>query len=173
PSVPRRKNARWPSARKPTTKHWPCAPMRNSERLPSGWSVPKRKTGNCAACWLLRAIAWTVCWRACPTRTPMRAKKKRSNCLMERLDVTILGRDYTLACNPDERDALVSAAQHVDRTMHKLRSQSKAGTSTERIAIIAALQLAGELMSTPVASGDGRGVASGDYKREIKDMQPT
>ena len=90
---------------------------------------------------------------------------------MERLDVTILGRDYTLACNPDERDALVSAALHVDRTMQKLRSQSKAGTSTERIAIIAALQLAVELMSTPVASGDGSGVALGDYKRKIEDMQ--
>jgi len=90
---------------------------------------------------------------------------------MERLDVNILGRDYTLACNPDERDALVSAAQHVDRTMQKLRSQSKAGTSTERIAIIAALQLAVELMSTPVATGGDGGVALGDYKRKIEDMQ--
>jgi len=90
---------------------------------------------------------------------------------MERLDVNILGRDYPLACNnPQERDALISAAEHVDRTMQKLRAQSKPGTSTERIAIIAALQLAVELMATPVASGGG-GVALGDYKRKIEDMQ--
>lgn len=91
---------------------------------------------------------------------------------MERLDVNILGRDYPLAyTTPEEREALISAAAHVDRTMQKLRAQSKPGTSTERIAIIAALQLAVELMATPVASGDQGGVALGDYKRKIEDMQ--
>lgn len=90
---------------------------------------------------------------------------------MERLDVTIMGREYTLACAPDEKDALIAAAQHVDRIMQKLRSQSRASTSTERIAIIAALQLAVELLATPVGAGGNGEVALGDYKRKIEGMQ--
>ena len=91
---------------------------------------------------------------------------------MERLDVTIMGREYTLACAPGEKDALVAAAQHVDRTMQRLRSSTKASTSTERIAIMAALQLAAELLATPVAGNEGD-FALGDYKRKIEDMQRT
>ncbi len=90
---------------------------------------------------------------------------------MERLDVTIMGREYTLACAPAEKDALISASQHLDRIMQKLRSQSKASTSTERIAIVAALQLAVELLATPVGAGNNGEVALGDYKRKIEDMQ--
>jgi len=89
---------------------------------------------------------------------------------MERLDVTIMGREYTLACAPGEKDSLIAASQHVDRIMQKLRSQSRASTSTERIAIVAALQLAVELLATPVGGGSGE-VALGDYKRKIEDMQ--
>ncbi len=90
---------------------------------------------------------------------------------MERLDVTILGREYTLACGPNERDSVIAAAQHLDRTMQKLRNGSKPGTSTERIAIMAALQLAAELLATPVAGSNSGEFALGDYKRRIEDME--
>lgn len=90
---------------------------------------------------------------------------------MERLDVTIMGREYSLACSPDERDALVAAANHVDRTMQRLRAGSKTTTSAERIAIMAALQLAAELLATPVASGNAGEFALGDYQRKIQDME--
>ncbi|GAA5236739.1 cell division protein ZapA [Verticiella sediminum] len=90
---------------------------------------------------------------------------------MERLDVTILGREYSLACTPGERDSVVAAAQHVDRTMQRLRDASKPGTSAERVAIMAALQLAAELLATPVSGSGDSDFALGDYKRKIEDMQ--
>lgn len=90
---------------------------------------------------------------------------------MERLDVSILGREYTLACASGEKDTLVAAAQHADRIMQKLRTQSKAGTSTERIAIMACLQLAAELLATPLDAGQAGQVALGDYKRRIEDIE--
>jgi len=90
---------------------------------------------------------------------------------MERLDVNILGREYTLACAPGERDIVTAAAQHVDRTMQRLRANTSANTSIERIAILAALQLAVELLNTPVAAGNEGEFALGDYKRKIEDMQ--
>ncbi|MBU4611063.1 cell division protein ZapA [Achromobacter sp. GG226] len=90
---------------------------------------------------------------------------------MERLDVTILGREYTLACDATERESVIAAAQHLDRTMQRLRNGSKPGTSTERIAIMAALQLSAELLSTPVAGSQNGEFALGDYKRKIEDMQ--
>ncbi len=90
---------------------------------------------------------------------------------MERLDVTILDRTYSLACAPEEKDAVLAAAEHVDRTMEKVRDSVKAGTSPERIAILAALQLAVELLRTPVSAGNEGSFALGDYKRKIEDMQ--
>ncbi len=90
---------------------------------------------------------------------------------MERLDVNILERDFSFACPPDGRDALMGAAQHVDRIMRKLRQQAKPGTSFERIAVMAAVQLAAELLATPVGEGEQGEFALGDYQRKIEDMQ--
>ena len=90
---------------------------------------------------------------------------------MERLDVTILEREYSFACSPEGREALLAAAQHVDRLMRKLRQQSKSGISAERIAIMAAVQLAAELLSTPVSEGNEGEFALGDYTRKIQDIQ--
>ncbi|MGE4336184.1 MAG: cell division protein ZapA [Pigmentiphaga sp.] len=90
---------------------------------------------------------------------------------MERLDVTILEREYSFACSPEGRETLLAAAQHVDRTMRKLREHSKTGTSAERIAIMAAVQLAAELLATPVGEGNEGEFALCDYKRKIEVLQ--
>lgn len=90
---------------------------------------------------------------------------------MHRLDVIILEREYTLAVAPDQADSLRAAARHVDRVMKKLRSGARTGTSTERIAILAALQLASELLSVPVGKDGNSELALGDYKRKIEAMQ--
>jgi len=65
---------------------------------------------------------------------------------MERLDVTILGKDYPLACEPSEKEALLTAATMVDRAMQRIKAGGKVA-GTERIAVMAALQLAAELMN--------------------------
>ncbi|GAA4334124.1 cell division protein ZapA [Pigmentiphaga soli] len=88
---------------------------------------------------------------------------------MERLDVTILGREYPLACEPEEKEALMTAATLVDRTMQRIKAGSKI-TGTERIAVMAALHLATELLNARAPDGPLSQLAVGDYKRKIEDM---
>lgn len=90
---------------------------------------------------------------------------------MERLDVTILEREYSFACTPEGRETLLGAAQQVDRVMRKLRQSANPGLNVERLAIMAAVQLAVELLSTPVGEGNKGEFALGDYTRKIQDMQ--
>jgi len=44
---------------------------------------------------------------------------------MERIDVSILGRDYSLACMPAEKDALLAAVRHVDQRMLGVKGSAK------------------------------------------------
>lgn len=66
----------------------------------------------------------------------------------ETLSVHILGKDYQVACPSDERDALLNAAIELDRRMKAIR-QTGAVIGVERIAVMAALNLAHEVISTP------------------------
>jgi cell division protein ZapA len=88
---------------------------------------------------------------------------------MERLDVTILGREYPLACAPEEQEALLEAASMVDRAMQRIKAAGKIG-STERIAVMAALQIAGDLLNAKAPDGPLSQLAVGDYKRKIEGM---
>ncbi len=69
---------------------------------------------------------------------------------MDHLTVQILGRDYRLSCEPGERDTLLAAVAHVDTNMQAIRDQGKIA-GTERIAVFAALNIAGELLSHAAA----------------------
>jgi len=88
---------------------------------------------------------------------------------MERLDVTILGREYSMACAPSEKPALLAAVRHVDQLMLRIAGSGKV-SSNERIAVMAALQVAGELLSVKAPDGPLGGLAVGDFKRRIADM---
>ena len=63
------------------------------------------------------------------------------------LDVTILGRSYKVTCSDDERDDLLQAVQYLDQKMTEIRASGKVG-STERIAVMAALNIAHELLTS-------------------------
>lgn len=84
---------------------------------------------------------------------------------MENLSVSILGREYRLACTPDEKDALLKSAEMVDSKMQTIRDAGKV-MGADRIAVMAALQFAHELMN--MRSGDG--VDAGDLRRRVTDM---
>jgi cell division protein ZapA len=88
---------------------------------------------------------------------------------MERVDVSILGHDYSLACSPNEKEALLAAVRHVDQRMLGIKGSGKV-SSNERIAVMAAIQIAGELLSMRVSTGPSSNVALGDFKRKIEDM---
>ena len=66
------------------------------------------------------------------------------------ITVQILGRDYRLSCEPTERPTLLAAVARVDDAMHAIRDQGKIA-GTERIAVFAALNIAGELLAARAA----------------------
>ena len=61
------------------------------------------------------------------------------------LDVSLLGRDYKVGCRESERAELLDAVAFLDRRMREIREAGK-GAATERVAVMAALNLAHELL---------------------------
>lgn len=62
------------------------------------------------------------------------------------ITVRIMGREYTVSCPPEEHETLVASAEVLNERMSAIRRRGKA-LGTERIAVMAALNLARELMS--------------------------
>lgn len=60
--------------------------------------------------------------------------------------VTILGKEYKIACEPAEQANLVRSAGELDAQMRKMRDSGKVGNA-ERIAVMAALNLSHELQT--------------------------
>lgn len=88
---------------------------------------------------------------------------------MERVDVAILGRDYSLACPTEEKAALLSAVRLVDQRMLAIKGVGKIA-SNERIAVMAAIQIANELLSMRAPDGPLGNIALGDFKGKIESM---
>ena len=61
------------------------------------------------------------------------------------LDVTILGREFKVACRESERAELMEAVAILDRRMREIRDGGKV-SGTDRIAVMAALNLAHDLL---------------------------
>jgi cell division protein ZapA len=59
------------------------------------------------------------------------------------LDISLLGHEYKVACKPGEEDELREAVAFLDARMREIRDAHK-GHSTERIAVMAALNLVHE-----------------------------
>jgi len=89
---------------------------------------------------------------------------KKSNAL----DVHILDREFRVACPDDEKTELLEAVAYLDKKMHEIRDAGKIA-SVERIAIMAALNITHELLTTKL----GGGFDIGDYKRRMQSMQTT
>lgn len=62
------------------------------------------------------------------------------------LTIRILGRDYVVACPPDEREALLSSAEFLSRRMTAIRKKGKT-LGVDRIAVMAALNTTRELLT--------------------------
>jgi cell division protein ZapA len=82
------------------------------------------------------------------------------------IDVTIMGREYRVACPPDQEKELLEAVVYLDRKMREIREQGKV-VGVERIAVMAALNIAHELLA--IRSGGGFDIAG--FKRRIEVMQ--
>jgi cell division protein ZapA len=67
------------------------------------------------------------------------------------LDITILGREFKVACKEGEREELTEAVALLDRRMREIRDAGKV-TGTDRIAVMTALNFAHELLRERRAS---------------------
>ncbi len=81
------------------------------------------------------------------------------------LDVTIMGREFRVACAPEEQEQLLTAVEYLDNKMREIRDAGKV-IGVERIAIMAALNITNEFLNTRVGGFD-----VGDFKRRMNSMQ--
>jgi cell division protein ZapA len=86
------------------------------------------------------------------------------------LDVSILGREYRVACKESERDELLQAVQFLDRRMREIRDSGKVA-GAERIAVMAALNIAHEVLRARSGVPATGGFDSAAIQRRISAMQ--
>jgi len=80
------------------------------------------------------------------------------------LDVTIMGREFRVACAPEEQEQLLTAVEYLDNKMREIRDAGKV-IGVERIAIMAALNITNEFLNTRVGGFD-----VGDFKRRMNSL---
>ena len=86
---------------------------------------------------------------------------------MKQMEVTIMGQSYLLGCPPGGEAALTAAVAHVDREMSAIRDAGKV-KARERIAVLAALNLAYQLAESPPSKGADHGASADDLARLVE-----
>jgi cell division protein ZapA len=89
------------------------------------------------------------------------------------VDITILGREYKVACKESERAELMQSVALLDARMREIRDGGKVA-AVDRIAVMAALNLANELLRTraePAARHAAAPIDDPRAQRRIQAMQ--
>jgi cell division protein ZapA len=84
------------------------------------------------------------------------------------LDVNIMGREFRVSCTEEERRDLLKAVDYLNGKMREIRDTGKV-IGVERIAIMAALNITHEFLSTHMSGG----FDVGEFKRRMLSMQAT
>lgn len=79
--------------------------------------------------------------------------------------VNILDKEYLVACPEEQRPELERAALHLDQKMREIRSSGKV-FGTERIAVMAALNISHDLLKTSSVSASAEDVLR-DMERKL------
>ena len=82
------------------------------------------------------------------------------------LQISIMGREFRVACPEEEQAGLLEAVDYLNKKMLDIRDAGKV-IGLERIAIMAALNMAHELLSTKV----GGSFDMGEMKRRMNRME--
>ena len=82
------------------------------------------------------------------------------------IEISILGRNYKIACEDGERAALLEAVAYLDGKMGEIKKAGKVN-GTDRIAVMAALNIAHELLTMKL----GNGFDIGQAKRRIASIE--
>jgi len=61
------------------------------------------------------------------------------------INITIMGRDFSVACPPEEQEDLMDAARYLDKNMKDIQKTGKI-IGAERCAIMAALNITNDLL---------------------------
>jgi cell division protein ZapA len=69
------------------------------------------------------------------------------------LQINVMGREFRVACPENEQKGLLEAVDYLNKKMGEIRDNGKV-IGLERIAIMAALNIAHELLSTKVGGFD-------------------
>ena len=83
------------------------------------------------------------------------------------LQISIMGREFRVACGPDEKKALLEAVDFLNRKMQEIKEQGKI-TGLERIAIMAALNISHEFLTARIGNFD-----VSEFKRRMVGMETT
>lgn len=82
------------------------------------------------------------------------------------LQINVMGREFRVACPEDEQKGLLEAVEYLNRKMQEIKKDGKV-IGLERIAIMAALNIAHEFLSTKV----GNGFDIAEIRRRMADME--
>ncbi len=80
--------------------------------------------------------------------------------------VSIMDKEYRVACEPGEEDALLASALNLDERMRSIRQTGKI-IGSERIAVMVALNMAHELLSISNNSGE----SDASLERRMRNLQ--
>jgi cell division protein ZapA len=80
---------------------------------------------------------------------------------MKQMEVTIMGQSYILGCPEGGEQSLLEAVESVDREMSAIRNAGKV-KARERIAVLAALNLAYALAERPASGTPAASVMPGE-----------
>jgi len=81
------------------------------------------------------------------------------------VEVSLMGRTFTIATPPEERDTLLEAVRLLGEKVEAIQGQGRI-VDADKIAIMAALNIAHDLLKTKV--GDGLEMAA--FQRKIRSM---
>lgn len=87
---------------------------------------------------------------------------------VKHLDISIMGREFRVACPVSEEATLLQAVQLLDARMHDIRTAGKV-IGIEKIAMMTALNITHEFLSTKVEGG----FDIGSIQRKIDNMNLT
>jgi len=87
----------------------------------------------------------------------------------KQIEATILGQPYRLACSAETEGALLEAVARVDAEMSKIRAHSNV-RGTDRIAVMAALSLASELLRLQASVRHGEAFPAEEIRRTMRQM---
>lgn len=82
--------------------------------------------------------------------------------------VKLLDKDYQVACPPGQQDALIKSASYLDEQMRSIRANGKV-IGLERIAVMAALNIANELLQGKGPAGNGNNEAINQNLKGLND----